>query len=276
MLDQYAKGIEKALGTATTTSKDYDGETLWIYLLGSEQKTAITFSLSENEEGSEPGTDTRHVAIIRIGGEPRPGLSGIHGITLGSTRAEVIAKLGEPDTEEPRTGAPGEILDWKDRNYGLGLNAAGRVDLIEIAGGADYFPKMGDSVPDPKGFRAALQSRDRETILEWIASDLDLYTKDDEIVGIVGSPREAVFSEDSLIARYLYGGTGSVRDLLTEDLLSKGEGERDEDEETTYYTVFPEGSPIGRILWTFQLGRWRVWDVDLAPEETRKLRFSAR
>lgn len=270
LLGQYARNVEVKLGKPTSIETDTDGEPLWNYNLEPDGATVLTFAVSKSE--------TPTVTLIELDGVPKAGLSGLLGVTLGMTKADVLQRLGTPDTTEARKEKPGEELDWTDRNYYVELNAAGKVDRVQIVANDEGYPKAGDTKPDLEGFRKALESRDRDLILEWLCADMDVYTKADETVNFVGSAVEDIRNEESLISRYIYGGSGSARDLLTTSLaasaeLEKGPGEPGETGEAgEWASIFPDGSPIVNIVWAFEAGRWRVWEIDLNPGDSQRRR----
>ncbi len=270
MLGQYARNVEAKLGKPARTGTDEgDGETLWHYDLAPNAKTVLTFSISKDE--------TPLITLIEVTGAPIKGAPELHGVALGASKAEILQKLGPPDATAPIKGEPGESLDWEDRNYYVELDGNGRVSRLQIVDNRNGYPKPGDTKPDLVGFQKALAARDREAILDYLSADIDLYTKTDETVGFVGSPREDILNEESLIARYLYGGAGSIREFLTPELAGTPpepdpEGEPGGDPQ--WATVFPEGSAVGGFLWVFEAGRWRIWEVNLDPDELR--RVSAR
>lgn len=260
MLGQFSRNVEKKLGKPDRVDTDDDGETLWTYELAPEAETTLTFSIGKDDE--------KTITAIMLAGKPKPGAGSIAGVELGMTKAELVERLGEPDDTEKREESEGESegegLDWKDRNFYVEVNDEGKVDWLEIDDTPEGYPAVGDRKPDLAGFAKALQSRERGEILEWLCADVEIDTKADARVGFVGSPREDLLDESSLIARYLYGGEGSLRERLTPELARTKAQERKTDEGNPYWAyVFPAGAPIREIVFWFEAGRWRVYHVIL-------------
>ena len=269
LLGQYASAVEAKLGKPARTGTDTDGETLWFYDLAPGRKdtarlgpgTTLVFSMNGNERPT--------ITMIEVNGQPLKSAPTILGISLGTSKADLLKALGPADTTGERKEAPGEVFDWETRNYYVETDASGKVDCLQVVENNAGYPPAGDTKPDLEGFRKALESRDRDTIFDWLASDIDIYTKTDETVTFVGSPREDIHNEESMISRYLFGGTGSARDLLTASLVSSAELEQDDEDKSQWTSTFPEGGKIVDIVWRFDAGRWRVWEIDLNPDESQ-------
>lgn len=258
LLGQYRTAVEAKLGTPTKEDKDSDGEPLLVYSLAGEMETYLVVSVSEG--------DFPRVTSIQISGKPKADLKGMGSVNLGDPKSKVVAALGKPD-EEKKGDDGDEFVDYADRNYSF-VFRGDRLRSIKIVANNDGFPKKEGSEPDLAGFQRALASRDREAILEYMCADFYINTKDDGQVEFKNAAREELNDEESLAARYLYGGAGSVRELLTPTLAKTPAIPIDRWESGAHpVNSISSTGPLYEVVWNFEAGRWRVWEIALTKDE---------
>jgi len=263
LLGMYERSIRKALGDPSTTDS-VSGHRALIYYVTPDKETFFVFAVTEEEEGV--------VSSIQLTGKPRADLPTFQGVSLGDSRATVEAKFGESDEAGGKASTPGDPVKYKNRNYSFVYGSDGKLSSIKIFDGEGFPDTEKSTRPDLAGFAKAIADRDRDKIFEYLAPDVDIYTKDDETVTFAGPPRKEIDDEKTMISRYLYGGTGSLRDLLTPSLLMGTEVkdrkhlESGDDDRIFPTAEFPKTSGIQEIVWHYSYGRWRVWEIDLNPD----------
>lgn len=199
-------------------------------------------------------------------------------------KAAVDAKWGAPEKFTRMEDIPGSFAEYDGRNYSFEFLPSGELSSIKIFQNDDLFAKKDASKPDLVAFQKALDARDRDAVLDMVGADFEIYTTDDDTVSFGGAARVDMANEESLVARYLFGGTGSVRDRLTPSLAKTTAEDLDEWEDGPHpVSTFPAGGKLVRIVWNFENGKWRVWEIDMNPDESRPSRttrtlsgFSAR
>ncbi len=269
LLNQYADAVTTKMG-APSKIEDGDGAKVWIYNLGPEANPTATFMVFTVVGDKESGA---RVTAIQLSGKPKAGLNGLPDAALGTPRKDVEAKYGKPDKAEAMKDIPGDFAQYDGRDYSFEFLPTGELSSMKIFQNDGLYPKKDASKPDLKAFQNAVAARDRDAILDLVCADFEIYTKDDDTVSFKRGAREDILDEASLVSRYLFGGTGSVRDVLTEALAAVPAVDKDEwDDGPHPVSVFPAGGKIAQIAWNYENGKWRVWEIDLNPNEARPSR----
>ena len=255
LLGQYETNLKAKLGEPKSEEKAESGRLLY-YSLAGEMDTFYVCTVTDDEDPK--------IAAIQLTGKPKPDFPGLGGVNLGDSKAKVLKEFGEP-TETSKTPDGGEFVQYDNRNYSF-IFREDKLNSIKIHWGDSVFPKATESKPDLAAFQSALVARDRAAILDWLCADFYLVTKDDGQVDFKSGAREELADEASLVARYLYGGKGSLRELLTPELAKTASVEDKEYGDHPTNWISKDG-PLYKIVWNFEAGRWRVWEIHLAPEE---------
>lgn len=263
LLGQYEKGVRASLGEPKETEKAGENARTLLYSLAGDLDTYFVVTV----DGEEDGT----VTAIQMSGKPKAGLPKFDGVSLGDSRATVERTFGAPDKVKPIGDIPGDLASYDDRDYSFEYSPDGKLISIKIFGEEGFAANEKTTRPDLAGFAKAIQERDRSAIFEYLAPDVEVYTKDDETVSFNGPARADLEDEKSLVARYLFGGAGSLRDILTPSLLKgvevKDRAHTDDDERVFPTAEFPKSSGLQEIVWRYSYGKWRVWEIDLNPDD---------
>ena len=271
LLGQYTDAVDKALGTPSKIQDGPDESKIWIYNLGPDSEPLQTYMVFTVVGDKEAGA---RVTAIQLSGKPKKGYAGLPGAELGMPKAKVDEKWGAPDKLTAQEDVPAKLAHYDGRNYSFEFAPTGELNSIKIYADESLFAKKDASKPDLEAFQKALDARDRAAILDMVCADFEIYTKDDDTVTFGGPASKDMENEESLVARYLFGGTGSLRDRLTSGLAKTAPEDLDEWEDGPHpVNTFPEGGKLVRIVWNFENGKWRVWEIDMNPDESRgKLR----
>lgn len=261
LLGQSEAGLRKGLGEPKDTGKRGDDRILVYVLAGAgPSATTLTFTIHGEEDGSVIG--------IQLSGSPMSGMEPFAGVALGDPRAKAEAALGKPDSVRAIPGEGNEVAGYEGRNFSVEYTKSGVVEDIFLAGDDGFAKEAGDAKPDVVGFAQALESRDRSAILDFLDPEVDLDTDDDGSVVFAGPARKEVEDEKTLLARYLFGGSGSLREKLTPAAAASATLERDGEDGNDDYDVEIADGAIS-LSWRFLQGKWRVWDVDMTSEANR-------
>ena len=257
-LGQYTDVISAIFDEPFQTEKVSDGEEIRIYNLDSDKHAFMAFTCETSDSGT--------ITAIQLTGMPGTDMSAFDGLKLGADRDEVLKVLGKPDSEEDMSDIPGKFLSFDDRNYSVELDEKGRLSSIKIMG-FNGFDKYKDQLPDIKILEHALKEKDVDEMLDVLMPDVEIYRGEDkdEAMGFSGPARTELEDEDSPMYKTLFDGDNSVRSTYAKEKSEPNRGLGSTEGKTILVVYsFKESKYLKEVVYRWQAGRWRVWEIRLA------------
>lgn len=255
LLGQYAKALDATFGKPTQVTTSEDHWTYRVYVFDQTHNAYMAFK--------SPPNDEKKLSSIQIAGDAGTAMRPFLGLSLGDDKAKVVQILGTPSKIEAETDYPVDLYTYRDRNYSVEISHQGKLSSLQISGYAGMHDRPTTAFPDLNPLKNALMARDVDALLVQLAGDLEIY-RSDNLYDFARSARTELSDHNAEIWKLLMGDKGSVRAAFTSEPF-------DPDQEIRLYekgppasvAKFPHSKVIEEIVYNFEAGAWRVWEIKL-------------
>ncbi len=263
-LGQYLRAVEATFPKVKLEQKAKDGWLAMGFVLPGAEGVVLIVQC--------PPAELRRVFAVQVTGNPSSGHPLFAGLRMGMTEADVVRILGQPSGR--RAYQEGEDpyvrLDFKGRNYSVELDGRDRLMSIMLWG-YEGLPDKPEGLAKVADLKAALASGDPRELAEVFTPDAELFRGGDILK--VDRISELVFGKDPAWREALLG-KGGLREALdrkdaVEDFQLRfvaGEGDA---KQVLSVCKFPKSALLQEIVFAFESGRWRAYEVSFRGARAR-------
>ena len=258
LLGQYSEVPPLVFGKPIREIKGSDG---WFYQAYQIDKrgTYMVFGFSPE--------DKKRIRSLQITGTRGSAMHTFLGVSLGDEMAVLTKALGSPSSVEHEKDLPVDLYKYADRNYTVEVDKDKRVYSIRVEGNDGLSDKPSERADDPfSRFKDAVKRRDREVLLGMVSGELEIYDGQ-TTVSFRNAARTEIADIQSSVGKRLLGEHHSVyatlvRERAPEDgqLRIYGKGRS-----VNRVYKFPTSKILKEIVFTFDAGEWRVWEIAMRP-----------
>lgn len=219
------------------------------YAVSPDQKTYMACEFPKS--GDERST------FLQLTGEPSPKTLPFLGLRLGDSKELVIKTLGKPSRVTIEKDFPVSLYEYDDRNYSVEIDRKGLLYSIRIVAGYGFPESPTTPTPNITRFRDALKSGNLDRLLDTISADLALYPE--------GRPfnrgaRSELSQPDSKFAATI----ARVRAILSDPMVEGDPNIRIREHESPQVVFkFPPKTGLEEIVYHWEAGAWRVYEIQL-------------
>jgi len=197
------------------------------------------------------------IAAIQVTGE-MVGMVPFLGVKLGNTEQELIAQLGKPSRVTQEADAGLQLLAYENRNYTFEIDEKKRISSIRIV---NECPHDAKGLPAIAELRTALLEHNINELLQLLAGDVEFY-KSGKTYSFTYGARQELESGTTEFSQLLYGQEKSLLTLFRDERVEPDQQLRVyEKAPPGSVAKFPDSKVVKEIVYKFEAGRWKVWEV---------------
>jgi hypothetical protein len=184
-----------------------------------------------------------------------------YGFKLGAKKEVAERVFGEFDHTRKVDDPPLVIQYYKNKNYSIEIDTRGNIYGIQIFGNVQR-TKPKESSPSLTGFRKAILSRNIDSLLTYLAPDVELYHRG-KVITYNGAARAEFTKNDSELVKHLLAPTESMWFVFAKEMAEGAPDVRIDNEaktETHYYKFF-DSNIISEIVFIPHAGKWKVYEI---------------
>ena len=264
LLGQYRLAVTAQYGQPFQTRTTEDGWVQRIYWIDKAKRAYMVFE----SVPSAPAT----VYAVQLSGKPGTRMLPFKGLLMGASRQEIYEAFGEPTGMEPLGDIPGESLRYAGRNYSFEVDGSGKLQSIRIVGFEGFETKADASGPKLAAFIMNVKRRDIDAVMDGLTPDAEIYRGGSETVSFKHPARRDLNDPSSPMYRALFAGLGGLGSALSAETASpEGRLRLRDNGVIDWVFTYPKGTHLEEIVFKWQAGAWRVWEV--AQKDAGGVRF---
>lgn len=252
ILGQYRDAVHNELGAPIQKEITDDK---WIYEFHKLKADTSVYGLFKY-----PSWDTTRIYSIQIVGDKFEEMHPFRGIKLGTDVSKLEPIFGKVDHTKQVEDPALSIHYYKDKNYSFDIDPQGKVVGIQIFGNILANKPIGE--PSIKPFQNAILSKNIDSLLTYIAPDMEFMIKGREIP-YSGAARKEFQKPDGEFMKLLMGEKTSVWYVFNNEKAEGGPGKRLDAKTGVTHLVqdFFDSSVISEIVYTRHAGKWKIFEV---------------
>ena len=251
LLGQHRGSLDHALGVPFQVDTQSDGWTDRVYGLDRAYHAYMAFKFTAQRPA--------YAVSIQVAGRPGTPLRPFLGLTLGSPRAEIVARLGPPTSVTPEPDLHLELLEYAGRNYSFEVDSTGVLSSIQIFG-HDGLPERPTShEQDPlERFRAALVSGAVDSLMKVLAPDAEFY-RGSQVVTYERAPRTELEDHASSIWAFLFADSIGLASAVR--VKPSDSAVRIEESGMVGLVYKYDAGPVRELFFAWFPGGYRLWEA---------------
>jgi hypothetical protein len=252
VLGQFRKTVHAQLGPPFERSVHSDG---WVSEFHKIKPDTSVYALFKYNPA-----DTSRIYAIELVGDPDPQMHAFRGLKLGDTKEKVTAVLGKFDRSETVDDPPVTTYFYNNKNYSVDIDENGLLFGIQIFGNILENKTVGS--PSIKHFREAVVKKNIDSLVTWLAPDVELH-KAGKVIMYKAGARAELTDSNSEFTKLLLGETGSVYFTFAKE-YAEGTSESRLHAELNQMTIvdkFFDSNTISEIIFRMHAGKWKVYEV---------------
>lgn len=253
ILGQYRKAVHTQLGPPIQRIDTDDG---WIYEFHALRPDTSVYALFKYSE-----SDTSRIYSIQLNGHEYNAMHSFNGLRLGADQREVDRLFGMYTKTDTLDNPNVVIRFYANTNYSFELDENGKLYGIQISGDILSNEPL-QPVPDIKGFRDAIRSKNIDSLLVHLSPDVELYHKN-KVITYQGAARDEFAREDSELLKYLLGAKESVWFAFEKERTTPTPELRlfTEKKLTTTVYKFYKSKVLEEVVFLPHAGQWKVYEI---------------
>jgi hypothetical protein len=249
LLRQNSSAFNAALGAPFNTGKRPDGTTYMAYRIPDAKESYLAVVFVKDE-----------AVTLELTGTDYCGPTGFLGLKLGDDASAVQTLLGKPAAISHEDDVNVDLWDYKQKNYSLEFTAAHKLYSIQIVDEIKSKPEGIAGSSDVYEFAQAISSPDIEKLIQLSSGGLEC-TNTDSFGFRTNSARVEFADHNSQFHSCLTSAAKAI--------LSLGPEMKGVDQQMRLYektpiaavTKFPDTSPLKEVVFVWETGRWRIYEV---------------
>jgi hypothetical protein len=252
VLGQFRKNVHAQLGPPFQSSLHTDG---WLSEFHKIKPDTSVYALFKYNPA-----DTTRIYAIELVGDKFPEMHSFRGLKLGDTKEKVSSVLGKFDRTETVDDPPVTTYFYNNENYSVDIDDRGLLYGIQIFGTILEHKPVGS--PSVKHFKAAVVTKNIDSLVSWLAPDVEFH-KGGKVVTYQVGARAELSNANSEFTKLLFGETGSVHFAFAKE-YAEGTSEsrlHPELNQMTMVDKFFDSNTIAEIVFRTHAGKWKVYEV---------------
>ncbi|MDR3762739.1 MAG: hypothetical protein P4M01_01450 [Acidobacteriota bacterium] len=255
LLRQPRTAVEAALGKETSRESLGKGSAAYYYDLPGMADSALAAIYDKENRLIE----------IELSGDDFHGVTGFFGLKLGDTREKVTSVLGRPSSvqREESGGEEFERWEYNDRNYNLEFSADHQLDSIRIWDDDSEAEPPYPGAKTALAFAEAVRAHDAGKLVEMASGELECLRAGATLSDLGAVPARAAFSNPGSDLNACLLRAADAIELLAPEMKGVEAQMRvwQETGETGAVVKFPEPSLLKELVFAYECGAWRVYEV---------------
>jgi hypothetical protein len=251
LLGQHRQSLDRALGVPFQVDTQSDGWTDRVYAIDRAHHAYMAFKFAVQRPA--------YAVSIQVAGTPGTPMRPFLGLTLGATRADIIARLGPPSSVTPEPDLHLELLEYAGRNYSFEVDSTGVLSSIQILGYDGLLERPTSHEPDPlERFRTALTLGAVDSLMAVLAPDVEFY-RGSQVETYQRAPRTELEDHASSIWRNLFAdSTGLISAVRARPSDS---AVRVQENGIVGLVYKYDAGPVRELFFTWIPGGYRLWEA---------------